>query len=302
MEYVKFSDTNFKISKIGIGTWKLGINPTEEISAIKYALDEGVNFIDTAEMYGTEALVSKAIKGYDRNSVFIATKVSPHNFNYDNLIKACNRSLERLNIKYIDLYQLHFPNYRISMNETFAALEYLVKEGKILSIGVSNFNIDELKRAKQILKENKVRSNQIEYSILVRSLHDQIIDYCKNNNIEIIAYSPLLRGNMGKKRNIKTNEIFEELTKKYNATNAQIALSWLISKNALPIPKSGSIEHMKENINALEIKLSANDIKKIDDIKQRKSSMIGLGEHIIKHTTFWSKLMGEHNLKKAKSI
>ncbi|MCL5423518.1 MAG: aldo/keto reductase [Candidatus Marsarchaeota archaeon] len=283
MEYMKFSYTNFKVSKIGIGTWKLGINPAEEISAIKYALNEGVNFIDTAEMYGTETLVSKAIKGYDRNSVFIATKVSPHNFNYDNLIKACNKSLERLNIKYIDLYQLHFPNYKISMKETFAALEYLVREGKVLSIGVSNFNLDELKKAELILKENKICSNQIEYSILVRRLHDQIINYCKNNKIEIIAYSPLLRGNMYRKRNIKTNEIFEELTKKYNATTAQIALSWLISKNTIPIPKSGSLEHMKENINAIKIKLSANDIKKIDDIKQRKSSMVGLGEHIIKH-------------------
>ena len=258
---MKFSYTNFKVSKIGIGTWKLGINPAEEISAIKYALNEGVNFIDTAEMYGTETLVSKAIKGYDRNSVFIATKVSPHNFNYDNLIKACNKSLERLNIKYIDLYQLHFPNYKISMKETFAALEYLVREGKVLNIGVSNFNLDELKKAELILKENKICSNQIEYSILVRRLHDQIVNYCKNNKIEIIAYSPLLRGNMYRKRNVKTNEIFEELTKKYNATTAQIALSWLISKNTIPIPKSGSIEHMKENINAINIKLSANDIK-----------------------------------------
>jgi hypothetical protein len=302
MEYVKFSDTTFKISKIGIGTWKLGINPAEEISAIKYALNEGVNFIDTAEMYGTEALVSKAIKGYERSSLFIATKVSPHNFSYDNLIKACNKSLERLNIKYIDLYQLHFPNYKISMDETFSAMEHLIKEGKILNIGVSNFNIDELKRAELILKENKVRSNQIEYSILVRSLYDQIIDYCKRNNIEIIAYSPLLRGTMNKKRNIRTKEILEELTKKYNATSAQIALSWLISKNALPIPKSSSIGHMEENINALQIKLSANDIKKIDDIKQRKSSITKPFEHIIKHTTFWSKLMGDRNSKKAKSI
>ena len=302
MEYIKFGRTNFKLSKIGIGTWKLGINSNEGISAIRHALDNGINFIDTAEMYGNEALISKAIKGYERNNIFIATKVSPHNFNYKEVINACNRSISRLNSKYIDLYQLHFPNYRIPMNETFSALEHLVDEGKILNIGVSNFNLNDLEKARAILKEHKISTNQIEYSILVRKLHDQIINYCNSNKIRIIAYSPLIRGNIDKKRSIDLIQLFEELRNKYNATNAQIALSWLISKNSIPIPKASSLEHISENIKSLDIKLALKDIKKIDDIKERKGSMIAPVEHIIKHTTFWSKLAGSHNSKRIKSI
>ncbi|EQD59762.1 Aldo/keto reductase, partial [mine drainage metagenome] len=195
MLYSEFGRTGEKVSSIGIGTWKLGKDPRAETEAIKYAISNGVNFIDTAEMYGTEGLVGTAIKGVDRDSLFIATKVSPHNFHYADVIKSCNASLSKLGTSYVDLYQLHWPNHSVPISETMSAMEKLVDEGKVRHIGVSNFSIREMQDAQASMKKYDISSNQVEYSVFVRTIEDEgIPEYCSKNRMAVIAYSPLARG------------------------------------------------------------------------------------------------------------
>ena len=175
----------------GAGTWKLGEDPTKEINAIRAGLDAGMRFIDTAEMYGTEWVVAGAIK--DRKDVFVATKVSPSHFSHNDVIKACDRSLNSLGVRQIDLYQLHWPNRSVPIRETMRAMEALVDAGKIRHIGVSNFTIKEFQKAQDSMARYEIVSNQVEYSILV-DLEPGLLDFCNKEVITIIAYSPLAKG------------------------------------------------------------------------------------------------------------
>lgn len=177
--YKNLGKTNEKIPAIGLGTYGIGgymhsdySKDKEAIELIRYAIEIGLNFIDTAEMYGsghTEELIGEAIMGL-REKVFIATKVSPSHFSYEEVIKACERSLKRLKTTYIDLYQLHWPNPSIPIKETMKAMEYLVDKGKIRYIGISNFSVEETKEAMEALSKYEIVSNQVEYSILERSI------------------------------------------------------------------------------------------------------------------------------------
>ena len=143
MKYL--GNTKEKIPEVGIGTWKLGVNPEKEINALRAGIDAGMRFIDTAEMYGTEWVVARAIK--NEEEVFLATKVSPSHFSYNDVIKACDRSLKSLGARQIGLYQLHWPNHSVPIRETMRAMEALVDAGKIRHIGVSNFTVKEFQEA-----------------------------------------------------------------------------------------------------------------------------------------------------------
>jgi diketogulonate reductase-like aldo/keto reductase len=224
-----------------------------------------MNFIDTAEMYGaghSEELIGEAIKGI-REKVFIATKVLPTNFRYEDVIKACERSLLRLKTSYIDLYQLHWPNPSIPIKETMRAMEKLVNEGKIRYIGISNFSVEETIEAMNALSKYEIVSNQVEYSLLVRDIEKDLLDFCRKNKITVIAYSPLARGELLKG---KYYEFLSKIGKKYNKTAAQVALNWLIIKeNVVAIPKAFSKAKIVENMGAYGWKLSDEDLKAIDE-------------------------------------
>ena len=193
-EYVTIGcgDSRAKITAIGLGTWKIPNDSESGISSIKRGISLGINFVDTAEMYGNEELVGKAIKGLE--NIFLATKVSPSHFRYDDLIKACESSLKRLGKKSVWLYQLHWPNNRVPIEETMRAMEKLLDEGKIMNIGVSNFSVGEMVKAQQALDHSKIASNQVEYSISVRDPESELLQFCKKEGIALIAYSPLARG------------------------------------------------------------------------------------------------------------
>ena len=254
--------TGEKLPVIGVGTWKLGSEPQKEIESIRYAISSGAGFVDTAEMYGTEELVGEAIKG---SKVFVATKVSPHNFHKEDVIKSCNASLKRLGIKQIDLYQLHWPNKSVPIAETMAAMEQLVKDGKVRYIGVSNFDVKELEEAQAALKSNDIVSNQIEYSILVRTPENGLANYMKGNHITLIAYSPLARGAIFTKKYAPVEALLSEIATKHGISASQVALAWLVSKpNVVAIPKASSYSHTKQNIESGSIELTEEDLKKID--------------------------------------
>lgn len=262
MEYKTLGNTREKISAIGVGTWKMGINLEEEIKAIRTAIEEGVNLIDTAEMYGTEHIVREAIDEYD--NIFVATKVSPSHFRHDDLIRACNASLERLGVREIDLYQLHWPNLNVPIRETMQAMEELVKQGKIRHIGVSNFSVSELKEARAVLKSNDIVSNQVEYSMLVRDPEEGLLDYCKREHITLIAYSPLARGALFGKKYDALRKKLDDVGRKYEKSASQVALNWLIRKEpVIAIPKASNAEHARENAEAAGFKLSEHDVKEI---------------------------------------
>lgn len=262
MKYIEVGKTREKLPAIGIGTWQLDPNSKDSINAIRASIESGSNFVDTAEAYRNEQMVGKAIKEYD--DIFLATKVWPTHFRHDKIIKACDQSLERLGRKYIDLYQLHWPNPKVSMDETMSAMEKLVDDGKIRHIGVSNFSVEQLRKAQNSLKKYEVVSNQVEYSIMAREYEKDLLPYCQENGITLIAYSPLGHGKFFTRKN-KAMPVIQELAKKHDKTPAQIALNWLISRsNVSAIPKAGSIDHVKQNIDAANFQISSSDLTELD--------------------------------------
>ena len=177
-------------------------NDVDYISALRLGVDLGLTFLDTAEVYGgghSEELIGRAIRGI-RSKVFIASKFSPENSSYKNVLEAAERSLTRLKTEYLDLYQVHWPNPKIPVCETMAALEKLVQDGKILNIGVSNFSKLQMIEAQQCLVTTKIISNQVEYNLFDRFIENDIYPHCMSNNSTLIAYSPLEKGSRRPRR------------------------------------------------------------------------------------------------------
>ena len=258
MEYKRLGNTKERLSVVGIGTWQLSSNTEENEKAINLAIENGVNLIDTAEIYGTENTVGKIIKG---KKLFIATKVWATHFRYDAVIKACERSLENLGVKQIDLYQLHWPNHGISIKETMKAMERLVYEGKIRYIGVSNFNEKELKDAQEAMSKYEIVSNQVEYNLIERVPEMNLMNYMKKEKITLLAYSPFAHGAIFKKRYKEIIQSAKDIGKKYNKTAGQMLLRWLIQKDiVIPLTKASNPKHMLENIAAADFNINQKDI------------------------------------------
>ncbi|NHI92476.1 MAG: aldo/keto reductase [Candidatus Lokiarchaeota archaeon] len=274
MKFKKLGKTNEKISVLGQGTWiQDTIEKKEEVDyfnkwkqSLLKGIELGMTLIDTAEIYGegkSEEMVGSVIKESNRDDLFIATKVFSGNLKYDDCIKACIRSLGRLGIKTIDLYQIHWPNATISIEETMRAMEQLVKEGKIRYIGVSNFSEGGLEKAMEVMKTEEIVSHQIEYSPGLRRVERKIYPQCLKEGITLIAYSPL--GSDGF-QTLKTNkkETLKELAKIYDASIYQVALKWLISKeNVVAIPKARTLSHVIDNAKSADLEITEEDLATI---------------------------------------
>lgn len=252
---------NIEIPTIGFGTYKLG-NEEEAIASIKNALELGYRHIDTASFYGNEEFIGKAIKDYEikREEIFLVTKLWQDSHGYDNAIKAFYESIEKLGVDYLDLYLIHWPTKNNS--ETWRALEDLYNEGKIKSIGVCNFKIghlEELKKTARIMP----MVNQIE--IHPGYTKKDIIEYCIKNNIQVVAWSPIMRGKLS------NNDKMIYLSKKYNKSITQIILRWHIQNSIIPIPKSSNKSRMKENIDIFDFLIDFEDLKIIDSLNINES-------------------------------
>ena len=295
----ELSSTKEKIPEIGIGTWKMGANPDKEKEAIKIALASGMRFVDTAEMYATEWIVANAIK--NQKKVFVATKVSSSHFGYDDVIHACDESLRNLDVKHIDLYQLHWPNHSVPIKETMSAMEHLVDEGKVRHIGVCNFSINELIEAQNAMSKYEIVSNQVEYSVLVRDIEKGVLDFCTKNKITIIAYSPLGSGSLYNPKYKKTYETISQIGKEHKKTVTQVALNWLISRdNVVAIPKSGSKQHVIEIAGASGWKLSKAEMEEINRISESKQPLAGFFTPILKSNSLWATALQSFNERKSK--
>ncbi len=262
MEERELGKTGERIPALGIGTWQLGSDHAAAVESLKEGMHLGMRFVDTAEMYHTEEIVGKAIKGEE---VFLATKVSPEHFRYADVKKACDASLRRLGVRQIDLYQLHWPNRRVPISETMKAMEELVKEGKIRYIGVSNFSIEDITEANACLKNNEIVSNQVQYSLAAREIEKELARFCKKEGITVIAYSPLARGSLlGKSHG--DMDLLRVIGERHGKSAAQVALNWVVSKdNTVAIPKAGRLEHIRENAKALDFKLEKKEIEELEN-------------------------------------
>ena len=249
-----------KIPVIGMGAYAIGNSRGEEraaeLEALRKGIDLGMNHIDTAEVYGngrSETLVGEAIKER-RDEVFLATKVAPEHFNHDEVIKSCEASIQRLGVKYVDLYQLHWPNPRVPIRETMKAMEELVSMGKVRYIGVSNFSVEQTMQAQESLPRSEIVSNQVRYSLTSRSIESDLLAFCEKEKVTVIAYSPLDTGRIPQSR------IPKELLSKYDLNPAQIMLNWATYRDpVVAIPKAGRMEHIEENARSIDVRLSPVD-------------------------------------------
>jgi len=270
MKYTNLTE-NVRIPVLGLGTWGMGgrsspdySNDKEDIEAIKFALDLGLTHIDTAEYYGSghaEELVGRAIQGYDRDELFITTKVWRTNLEHDDLIASMKGSLERLGLDYVDLYLIHWPNPEVPLKETMEALECCSEEGWTRLIGVSNFSKELMMEAQGYLKEESLVANQVEYSLMEQEPKTELLPYLKEINSTLIAYRPIARGKLAK----PGHGALDELADRYDKTQVQIALNWLISQeNVIAIPKSSDKTHLREIAGAVDWSLSKEDRKRLE--------------------------------------
>lgn len=248
------------MSSIGFGTYKLG-EEQDVIDRVKLALEIGYRQIDTASFYGNEEGVGKGIaqSGVDRKDIFLVTKLWNDDHGYEETINAFNKSIKKLGVDYLDLYLIHWPNKLNS--ETWRAFEDLYKEGKVRAIGVCNFKIGHLEELKKIAKIMPM-VNQIE--IHPCKTQKDIIEYCTENNIQVVAWGPIMRGK------IFSLPLMLDLAEKYNKSIAQITLRWHIQNGVIPIPKSSNEERIKANIDIFDFNLSNEDMKKIDSLNSNE--------------------------------
>jgi diketogulonate reductase-like aldo/keto reductase len=245
MPLKELGKTGIRVPEIGVGTW----NYTGGVEPLWAAIDCGACFIDTAEAYGTEEIVGKAIKG-QRHRVFLSTKVLPRNFKQRDLVAAAERSLRRLGTDYIDLYQLHWPNLTIPVEEPLRGMEELVDTGKVRFIGVSNFSVRDLIEAQAALGKRRIVSNQVRYSLAERTIEGGLLQYCQENGITVIAYSPLASG-LRNIRAVDPEGVVGKVAQASAKSEAQVALNWCIRKeNVVAIAKASSVAHVMEDVGA----------------------------------------------------
>lgn len=267
--------------KIGFGTWEFGgrgqpkpdNDDAKDIESIQYALKAGLKHIDTAESYAngkSEELVGKAIQGFNRKKLFIASKVRDIKLGYDDVLRNCELSLKRLGIDYLDLYYVHYPNSNIPVCETAKAFNDLHRQGLIKNIGICNAKIETMKDYQNSL-DAPIFASQCHYNLIAREpQRTGLLNFCKDNNIIFIAWSPiqLAAPFLGieplHKRGVYP--LLDEIADKYGKKNAQIAVKWLTQQNNINIIfKSTNPEHMKEILDTENFLLTDEDMKILRD-------------------------------------
>jgi len=247
---------------LGLGTWRMGEREQQrqaEVAALKCGLELGMRLIDTAEMYGeggAETVIAEAIAG-QRESVFLVSKVYPQNASRQGVIAACERSLQRLKTDYLDLYLLHWRG-SVPLSETLAAFQALQQAGKIRDYGVSNFDLDDMQEAERLSGGAAIATNQVLYNLMRRGIEWDLLPWCRQRQLPIMAYSPVEQGRL--LRQTALQKIAQDL----NSTSAQVAIAWLLHQNVIVIPKSSSIHHVEQNQMALELKMTPEVLNALD--------------------------------------
>ena len=257
------------VPALGQGTWYLGDSKSrrmDEIEAIQTGIDLGMTLIDTAEMYGSgrsEELVGEAISGFDRENLFLVSKVLPGNANREGMRHSCENSLKRMKTDYLDLYLYHWRG-GTPLKETVDCLENLVKEGLIKAWGVSNFDLDDMEELFSIASGENCMVNQVLYHTGSRGIEYSLIPWMKKTNVALMSYCPLAQAG-SLKRGLFSSEVLINIAKKYNCDISQVMLAWNIRNgNTIAIPRTGNKVHTILNANADNILLDKDDIDAID--------------------------------------
>jgi diketogulonate reductase-like aldo/keto reductase len=251
------------VPALGLGTWHLGENPRrrpQEIAALRLALDLGMTVIDTAELYGdgvTERLVGEAIHGR-RKEVFLVSKVLPSHSKRELTLAACAASLGRLRTDHLDLYLLHWRD-STPLRETVDAFNHLVESGQVRQWGVSNFDMNDMKDLLSTPGGSAVSCNQVLYNLSRRGIEFDLLPWCRDHGIPVMAYSPI------EQARLLAHKTVRRVAGRHNATPAQLCLAWVLrQEGVIAIPKAGSPEHVREDYDALEIKLTTEDLHELD--------------------------------------
>jgi aryl-alcohol dehydrogenase-like predicted oxidoreductase len=323
MQYTRLGKSDITVSRIAMGCWAIagGLvwgeqDDKDAIETIGAALDEGITFFDTAEAYGdgySEQLLGKALKG-KRRDVIIASKVRPGNVAYDKTIQACEQSLKNLQTDYIDLYQIHWPVPDVPFEETYSALSTLKQQGKIRTIGVSNFGV---KNLEDFLQQGHCLINQVSYSLLFRAIEYEILPYCREHEIGVLPYSPLAQGLLtGKFKSVEDVPEERRRTRFYSSENplarhgdegceeevfsaleriddicreleqpmTHVALAWLLHKPGITSVIAGARrpDQIRDNAGAIDLKLTDDIIERLDnatgDLKEELGNNADLWE------------------------
>lgn len=266
---IKTLKNGFSLPVYGMGTFGIGgrreidtSHDKEDVENLQRALEMGITHFDTAEGYAaghSEELLGQAIRNYPRDKLTIVTKVSAWNQSYEGIKRACEASLRRLGLDYIDLYLLHrYPEPGISITETMKAMDELVAQGTVKNIGVSNMTVNRFKEA-QKHTANRLACNQVHYNVQHREVEGKgIVKFCQDNDVFLVAYQPIQRGELPE------SPLVDELAKKYGKTPIQIAINWLISQsNVVTICKSSNPEHLTENLGAVGWELEPSEVEQI---------------------------------------
>ncbi len=305
MENIRLGKTDMKVSRIGLGTLAFGhktkgIQNKEKIyECINFALDNGINLIDTAEEYSgglTEKLIGEVIKERgEREDLTLITKVSHNHLSYKEVIKAANRSLERLQTDYLDVYLVHWPWCYSPISETMKAMDHLLAEGKIRYVGVSNYQNALVLEAMNNLHNGEIIVNELEYNLVNRNIEKEILPFLKQHGIVALAYYPLLSGFLTtnydentvfpendfrnnwelfqhKENFIKSRELFavmRQIAGEHGVSPAEVAINWLTTKeNVIPIPGAKNKSQLESNIHATQWNMTKDEIIKLTNISE----------------------------------
>ncbi len=252
-----------RIPALGLGTWHMGEDPSRrkaEVAALQLGLDLGLTLIDTAEMYGdggAEEVVGEAVAGR-RDQVFVVSKVLPSNASRAGTIAACERSLKRLKTERIDLYLLHWRS-RARLSEVVDAFEALSRAGKIRHWGVSNLDRSDMEELSALPRGDRVQVDQVLYNPSRRGVEVDLLPWCRERRIAVMAYSPIEEGRLVHHRALGA------IAARHGATPAQVALAWVLRRDGVcAIPKAVSRQHLEENRAALDLRLTREDLAELD--------------------------------------
>jgi diketogulonate reductase-like aldo/keto reductase len=258
-----FGPSGIPVSVIGQGTWRMGetrARRRDEVAALRLGMELGLTHIDTAEMYGdggAERVVAEAIAG-QRERVFVASKVLPSNASHAGTIRACEASLRRLRTDHLDLYLLHWWSDRHPIQETMRAMAELVRRGLTRFVGVSNFEVSQLRRAQAALGEVPLTCNQVLYHLRDREIETGVLPHCARKRVAVVGYTPLARGGY-------MRGVVADIARRRGRTPRQVALSFLTRRPALfTIPKAVDPAHVRENAEALNLTLTREEVRAID--------------------------------------
>jgi len=273
MRLTELGKTGEKIPVIGQGTWGIGARKSKDYyeqwkKSLRHGIELGMTHIDTAEAYGwgmSERIVGEVVADYDRDEVFVTSKLLPTHIRYSQMKKAAEKSLKRLGLKYFDMYLIHFPNPLIPIKRHMRLLEELIAKGKTRYIGVSNHSLKKFQKAQECLKKAELVNSQLRVNVGRQKPVINHISFYQKHGVTLTAYSPLgHRGLTNLRGELRGN--LEKIAERHKATIQQIAIAWLVNMNGvITIPKAFQLKHVEANAAAGEIVLSDEEMNLITE-------------------------------------